>query len=90
MASNSVPPPPTWPETYSGIPGRLLGKATAVKINTAALQTVGIVPRKRDLELPVIPKGYSRSRFLEAIKSISSNIGEQNVALNVKPLDDGW
>ena len=87
---SSFTPPPTLAERHSGIPERLLAKATAVKRQTEALQTTSIVPRPSDVELPVIPKGYPRARFNKAIAEIRSLIGADNVKLNIDPLVDGW
>jgi len=81
---------PTLAESYSGIPERLLEKATALKEESFALQTLEISPRKTGVELPIIPKGYSRSKFNQAIKSLCTSIGRDNVKLNTDSLDDGW
>lgn len=87
---SSVEPPPTLTKTYSGIPERLLDKATSLKREVAALTTSGVVPRTEDVELPIIPTGYSRSRFNSAIEAVERLIGRENVELNTKPLVDGW
>ncbi|KAJ9149489.1 putative Alpha methylacyl-CoA racemase [Pleurostoma richardsiae] len=71
---SSFRPPPTLAEKHSGIPERLLAKATAVKRQTEELLTTDIVPRSSDIELPVIPKGYPRARFNTAIDEIGSMI----------------
>lgn len=85
-----VPGPPTLTEKYSGIPERLLDKATALKRQSYALATTDVVPRSNGIELPVIPKGYSRPRFNQAVESIRSHIGADNVKLNTEALIDGW
>lgn len=87
---SAVQRPPTLGEKYSGIPERLLEKATEVKRQTYALLTTDVVERKEDTQLPVIPKGYSRSRFNQAVQTLRSQIGGENVVLNTEPLNDGW
>lgn len=88
---SSVPRPPTLNQKYSGIPERLLEKATKVKQQTyAALTTDVAQQRAAGIELPVIPKGYPRTRFNKAIESIQSQIGAANVELNTGALVDGW
>ncbi|OQV05102.1 FAD binding domain-containing protein [Cladophialophora immunda] len=88
---SSVPKPPTLDQKYSGIPERLLEKATKVKQQTyAALTTDVAQQRAASIELPVIPKGYPRIRFNKAIESIQSQIGAVNVELNTGALVDGW
>jgi len=47
----------TLTEKYSGIPERLLDKATALKRKPYALATIDVVPRSIRIDLPVIPKG---------------------------------
>lgn len=87
---SSFQPPPKLSDKYSGIPERLLDKATVLKRQVVELSTSEIVPRSSNIELPVIPSGYSRPRFNKAIESLRSLIGPGNVELNDKPLDDGW
>jgi hypothetical protein len=87
---SSVPGPPTLGQKYSGIPERLLDKATELKRQTYSLSTTDIVPRTTTGELPIIPKGYSRTRFNQAIQAVRSQIGEENVVLNTDSLNDGW
>ncbi|KAH7147151.1 vanillyl-alcohol oxidase [Dactylonectria estremocensis] len=87
---SSFQPPPKLSDKYSGIPERLLEKATAMKREVVKLSTSEIVPRPSNVELPVIPSGYSRPRFNRAIESLRTLIGPENVELNNKPLDDGW
>lgn len=87
---SSFQPPPKLSDKYSGIPERLLDKATALKRQVVELSTSEIVPRSSNIELPVIPSGYPRTRFNRAIESLRSLIGPENVELNDKPLDDGW
>ncbi|KAJ9493574.1 hypothetical protein H2202_010948 [Exophiala xenobiotica] len=83
-----VPGPPTLGQKYSGIPERLLDKATELKRQTYSLSTTDIVPRTTTGELPIIPKGYSRTRFNQAIQAVRSQIGEENVVLNTDSLND--
>jgi hypothetical protein len=87
---SSIEPPPTLTKIYSGIPERLLDKATSLKHEVTALTTGSVVPRTENVELPIIPAGYSRSRFNSAIEAIELLIGRQNVELNIQPLVDGW
>ncbi|KAK9774023.1 putative Vanillyl-alcohol oxidase [Seiridium cardinale] len=87
---SSFQPPPTLTESYSGIPERLLDKATGLKRDVEALSTTSVVPRREDVQLPIIPAGYPRARFNRAIEEIRSLIGNANVELNVNPLIDGW
>lgn len=88
--SSALPLTPVLEERYSGIPVRLLDKATVAKENLFSNQTVKISPRRQHEELPVIPKGYPREKFNRAILALQSAIGHDNVILNVDPLDDGW
>lgn len=81
---------PTLEEKYSGIPTRLLDKATKLKEENWALKTFEKSPRKASVELPVIPKGYVRSKFNQAIQVLSAAVGWENVKLNTGELDDGW
>jgi hypothetical protein len=81
---------PVLEDKYSGIPSRLLGKATKAKERVYNNQTIGTVQRESSKELPVLPKGYPRQRFNDAIDAISRAIGRENVVLNTAPLVDGW
>jgi hypothetical protein len=87
---SSLPPTPVLEEKYSGVPSRLLHKATKAKENVYKNQTIQVSERKDANELPVIPKRYPRERFNRAIRAISTVIGQDNVVLNVEPLNDGW
>ena len=88
--TSSLQPPPKLSDKYSGITERLLDKATVLKRQVVELSTSEIVPRSSNIELRVIPSGYSRPRFNRPIESLRSLIGPENVELNDKPLDNGW
>lgn len=77
---------PTLGNKYSGIPERLLAKATKAKDLVYKNQTLAVVPRK----LVALPLGYPAEKFQEAILAIGKTLGAENVALNDQPLDDGW
>lgn len=86
---SGLKPTPTLEEKYSGIPRRLLSKADSAKAR--AFSNLTITPSSRtEQTLPVIPNGYSRERFEDAIRAISTVLGAENVELNMKALEDGW
>lgn len=86
---SSLKPTPTLEETYSGVPSRLLPKAEQAKARVFSNATIAPVARMQQT-LPVIPKGYLRFRFEEAVRAITAVLGAENVELNTQPLQDGW
>ncbi len=86
-----ITPVPRLAEKHSGVPDRL---ADIAKISKAWLYShkthSTVYERKANEELPILPPDISRAAFNEAIKDLKSTVGENNVELNVKPLEDGW
>lgn len=79
---------PLYPESYSGIPARLLPKALKEKSRLEASLTKGTsTPRKRGI---AIPAGVSQQALLRALEELSGKLGQENVELNDRPLRDGW
>jgi hypothetical protein len=82
-----VPKPPTLDECHSGIPDNLLSPALQVKARLAGNQD--LTPHERK-ELPVVPLGHTREEFMRAVSELAHILGQQNIEINDKPLDDGW
>ncbi|KAL2783798.1 hypothetical protein BJX66DRAFT_344626 [Aspergillus keveii] len=82
-----VPRPPTLDECHSGIPDNLLSPALQVKARLAGNQD--LTPHERK-ELPVVPLGHTREEFMRAVSELAHILGQQNIEINDKPLDDGW
>lgn len=78
---------PTLEQKHNGVPARLLDKALRAKGLIQDVATKALRPRQR---LPVIPQGIKQARFFLAIDEISRELGNTNVEINDKPLDDGW
>lgn len=87
MSSKNGQSIPTLDEKHSGVPSHLLHKAYRAKGLIQDIATKKPRARKR---LPVIPQGIERNRFFLAIDEISTEIGNKNVEINDKQLDDGW
>jgi hypothetical protein len=86
----SVPPVPVLAANHhSGISSRLAEGANATKERVWYNKTTsGVTPRHE--ELPVLPPGIERTKFNTAINELRRILGPQHVAINDKPLDDGW
>jgi hypothetical protein len=81
-------PPPTLEERYSGVPSRLASIAQEAKDRLYSHKTAPeSVARQRGVRLPPYT---TREAFDEAIRALRKTLGEENVALNDKPLVDGW
>lgn len=78
---------PLLSEKYSGIPERLLPKASRAKALIHETRTKQHTTRQR---LPVIPQGVDRAKFFSALDELRRQLGAENVELNDKPLQDGW
>ncbi|KZO95768.1 vanillyl alcohol oxidase [Calocera viscosa TUFC12733] len=90
-ASLPIPPTPTWPEVYSGIPSRLAHTAAQTKEKIYAQRTLPLAAERTQVEeLPILPPETTRAKFNEAVAELRKDIGERNVELNDKPLIDGW
>lgn len=87
MSSDKRTSIPTLEEKSNGVPARLLHKAHRAKALIQDIATKRLQPRQR---LPVIPQGIDRSRFSQAIDELLRELGNENVEVNDKPLDDGW
>lgn len=78
---------PTLEQKHNGVPVRLIHKARRAKALIQDIATKPLRPRQR---LPVIPQGIDRPRFLVAIDELTKQLGDENVEVNDKPLNDGW
>ncbi|KAJ5377209.1 uncharacterized protein N7496_004618 [Penicillium cataractarum] len=87
MSSDKLAPIPTLEQKHNGVPSRLLHKAHRAKALIQDIATKPLRPRQR---LPAVPQGIERSQFFLAIDELSREIGNENVEINDKPLDDGW
>lgn len=88
MASPKLPETPTLTEAHSGIPQRLLHKATHAKSLIYDGKTVpDTIPLERGL---AIPQGISKKAFLSAVEELTILLGTENVHLNDKELKTGW
>ena len=91
MASTeNIPETPTLPQKHSGIPSRLLHKATKAKELIYQTRTSSNALNNTP-QLPVLPQGVSRKGFETAIAELSSQLGDDNVSVIDKPpKEDGW
>lgn len=80
---------PAFPDAHNGVPARLGEDATARKTHHLSLRTKK-TPDPRGEDVPVLPPGISREAFGLAMGELKESIGDANVVLNDKPLDDGW
>jgi hypothetical protein len=88
MPPSDIPITPTLSATHSGIPERLLPKATYAKsLIYNGKTTSDVVPLTRGLP---IPQGISKNAFLAAIDELKATIGFENVQLNDKEVKNGW
>jgi hypothetical protein len=88
MAPSDLPITPTLTGAHSGIPERLLDKATHTKSLIYNGKTVGdTTPLKRGL---AVPQGISKQAFLAAIEGLRSALGSDHVELNDKEITNGW
>lgn len=88
MSGSDLPQTPTLSSSHSGIPSRLLPKATHAKSLIYAGKTV---PDTQTLSrgLP-IPLGISKTAFLSAITELQTSLGAENVQLNDTEIKNGW
>ncbi|OCL11140.1 vanillyl alcohol oxidase [Glonium stellatum] len=85
---HDLSPTPTLSQSHSGIPERLLAKATKAKSLVYETRTTpNSVPRQRGI---AIPQGISQHRFFEALDELREELGTQHVELNDKELRSGW
>lgn len=87
------PPPPTLPEVHTGAPPRLAEIARQTKAKFYQDRTLrDDLPRQPDIDghLPVLPPDISRETFNGAITELKKSLGDTNVILNDKSLNDGW
>jgi hypothetical protein len=88
MAPSNLPITPTLNSVHSGIPERLLPKATYAKsLIYDGKTTSDTVTLARGLP---IPQGISKKAFLAAIDELKSSLGAQHVQLNEKEVKNGW
>lgn len=87
MPADGLTSIPTLEQKHNGVPARLLHKARRAKSLIQDIATKPVRPRQR---LPVIPQGIERSRFFRAIDELAKELGDENIEVNDKPLDDGW
>ncbi|KAI1086685.1 vanillyl alcohol oxidase [Rostrohypoxylon terebratum] len=78
---------PLLSEKHSGIPGFLLEKARKAKAGVFETRTKPKTTRNR---LPVIPHGIDERVFSDALEELGTQLGQENVERNDKPLMDGW
>lgn len=78
---------PTLATAHSGIPSFLLEKAQRAKDAVFETRTKGRNERRR---LPVLPQGVEQDVFFQALAELKTELGEENVEINDKPLVDGW
>ncbi|KAK3330735.1 glycolate oxidase [Apodospora peruviana] len=90
MATNSsFPPPPSLSAKYSGLPERLAEAGIESKTRLLSNRTLpASVPRQSDV--PRVPPDTTRAEFNQAIGELQQILGVDNVAINDKPLVDGW
>jgi hypothetical protein len=85
----SFPPPPSLSSNYSGIPERLAEAGTSSKNRLLSKRTLPeSVTRTR--EAPRLPPDTTRAEFDHAIGELKQILGAEHVAVNDKPLVDGW
>lgn len=85
----AIPITPTLEDKHSGIPSRLLHKATKAKSLIWEGRTSSSPQSSQ--EYPVLPQGISKLVFNTAIAALQSQLGSENVVVNDKaPEDSGW
>ncbi|KAF3387326.1 Vanillyl-alcohol oxidase [Penicillium rolfsii] len=87
MSSDKFASIPTLEQKHNGVPERLLHKAHRAKALIQGIATKPVRPRQR---LPVVPQGIERQQFFLALDELSTELGNENIEINDKPLDDGW
>ncbi|KAF1962087.1 FAD-linked oxidase-like protein [Byssothecium circinans] len=88
MPPSALPQTPTLSDKHSGIPERLLRKATLAKDLVYSSKTVqDDIPLERGLP---VPQGISKSAFLAAIDELRTALGAEHVQLNDKQISNGW
>lgn len=88
MSPKNLPLTPTLSTAHSGIPERLLSKATHAKALIYDGKTVSdTVPLSRGLP---VPQGISKKAFLAAIDELGAVLGAQHVQLNDTEVKNGW
>lgn len=79
---------PTLAEAHSGIPERLLHKATYAKSLVYNNKSVpDTIPLERGLP---VPQGISKQAFLSAIEELRTLLGADHVEVNDKEIKNGW
>lgn len=79
---------PSLYQNHSGVPERLANEATAAKTRLLSQKTVpDSVPRKKPHSLP---PDVDQTTFDNAIQDLKASLGDDNVQVNNKPLEDGW
>jgi hypothetical protein len=89
MAPHAIFDIPAFPDAYNGVPSRLKEAAATRKKEYLGLRTKK-ASETRGEEVPVLPPGIARQEFDLALEELKQKIGDSNVVLNDKPLDDGW
>ncbi|KAK3372669.1 glycolate oxidase [Podospora didyma] len=85
----SFPPPPSLSSNYSGLPDRLADIGSESKNRLLSRRTLPeSAPRQHDV--PRLPPDISRAEFNQAIGEVKEILGSENVAINDRPLVDGW
>lgn len=87
MSLDNLASIPTLEQKHNGVPARLLHKARRAKALIQDIATKPLRPRQR---LPVAPQGIEPSQFFQAVDELSRELGNENVEINDRPLDDGW
>lgn len=88
MAPPTLPPTPTLSEKHSGIPTRLLPKATLAKSLIYAGRTEpDAAPLTRGLP---VPQGISKAAFLAALEELRELLGPEHVQVNDAQVTNGW
>lgn len=79
---------PSLSQIHSGVPERLANEAIAAKSRLLSQKTVpDSVPRRKPHSLP---PDVDQATFDSAIEQLKVSLGNDNVQVNNKPLEDGW
>lgn len=88
-AGSPFSPPPSLSANYSGVPDRLAEAGIESKTRLLSKRTLPeSIPRK--LDVPRLPPDTTRAEFNQAIGELKQILGADHVAVNDKPLVDGW
>lgn len=81
--------PPSLSSNYSGVPDRLAEAGIESKTRLLTKRTLPETsPRK--LDVPRLPPDTTRAEFNQAVDELKQILGAEHVAVNDKPLVDGW